>query len=244
MKFGIVVIGDEILSGKRRDTHFDFVVEALKARGLALHWARFVGDDHDLLVQTFRETLTSGAVVFSFGGIGGTPDDITRQCAAEAFGVDIEPHPEAMAILHEKFGEDVYPYKVRMAEFPKGATLIPNPINRIAGFSINHHHFVPGFPNMSHPMVEWVLDHCYADHFQEPELELRVIARAPESALIEVEEQIVEDFPTVRLSSLPNTKVRLTVDLGLRGDAHSVRKAMEEMQQLLDAAGIEWEALT
>ncbi len=240
MSFGIVVVGDEILSGKRRDTHFEFVVAALKQRGLSLAWARFVGDHHHLLVQTYRETLASGDVVFSFGGIGGTPDDITRQCAAEAFGLEIEPQPEAMQILREKFGDDVYPHKVRMAEFPVGAELIPNPVNRIAGFSINHHHFVPGFPNMSHPMVEWVLDHHYAHLFSEPEVEQRIIAEAPESQLIVAEEAIVEQFPEVRLSSLPNTQNRRSVDLGLRGKAEDVQRAMVALKGMLDEAGIGW----
>ncbi len=236
----MVVVGDEILSGKRRDTHFAFVVEALRRRGLALDWARIVGDEHDLLVRTYRETLASGAVVFSFGGIGGTPDDITRQCAAEAFGLEIEPHPEAMRILREKFGDDVYPYKVRMAEFPVGSTLIPNPVNRIAGFSINQHHFVPGFPNMSHPMIEWVLDHHYSDHFREPEVELRIVAEAPESRLIVAEERIVEDYPDVRLSSLPNTQNRMNVDLGLKGEKARVEQAMAALTAMLDADGIGW----
>ncbi len=234
----MVVVGDEILSGKRRDTHFAFVVEALKKRGLELSWARIVGDDHDLLVQTYRETLSSGAAVFSFGGIGGTPDDITRQCAAESFGLEIEAHPQAMEILREKFGYDVYPHKVRMAEFPQGATLIPNPVNRIAGFSINNHHFVPGFPNMSHPMIEWVLDHYYSACFREPEVEMRIIAEAPESRLITIEEEILEKFPQLRLSSLPNTHDRTSVDLGLRGERDVVEKAMASMKKMLDEAGI------
>lgn len=241
MKFGMVVVGDEILSGKRRDTHFAFVVETLKKRGLELSWARIVGDDHDLLVQTYRETLASGAAVFSFGGIGGTPDDITRQCAAEAFGLDIEPHPEAMQILQEKFGDDVYPYKVRMAEFPRGATLIPNPVNRIAGFSINNHHFVPGFPNMSHPMIEWVLDRYYASYFSAPVVEMRIVAEAPESRLITIEEDILAMFPQIKLSSLPNTYDRTSVDLGLRGARDDVEKAMVVMKNMLDEAGIPYQ---
>jgi len=234
----MVVVGDEILSGKRRDTHFAFVVEALKKRGLELSWARIVGDNHDLLVQTYRETLASGAAVFSFGGIGGTPDDITRQCAAEAFGLDIEPNPEAVQILQEKFGDDVYPYKVRMAEFPRGATLIPNPVNRIAGFSINNHHFVPGFPNMSHPMIEWVLDRYYASYFGALGVEMRVVAEAPESRLIAIEEDILAMFPQIKLSSLPNTHDRTSVDLGLRGARDDVEKAMVVMKNMLDEAGV------
>jgi molybdopterin-biosynthesis enzyme MoeA-like protein len=241
MKFGMVIVGDEILSGKRRDTHLAFVSDALKQRGLELSWARIVGDEHDLLVQTYRETRASGAVVFSFGGIGGTPDDITRQCAAEAFGLKIEPHPEAVAILREKFGDDLYPHKVRMAEFPVGSDLIPNPVNRVAGFSINKHYFVPGFPNMSHPMIEWVLDTCYTAEFRQPEIEQRLMAHAPESHLITIEERILEDFPDIRLSSLPNTKDRMQVDLGLRGAPDTVRQAMESLRKMLDAAGIRHE---
>lgn len=241
--FGLVIVGDEILSGKRQDAHLPFLISALKERGLELGWSRIVGDDQALLQQTFRETLTSGAFVFSFGGIGGTPDDLTRACAAEAFGVPLHRHPGAIALLEDQFGEAAYPNRARMADIPLGAELIPNPINRVAGFSLNHHHFVPGFPNMSHPMVTWVLDHYYAGHFAIPAVEQRLLVASIENNLVEIEEAIVAEYPRLRLSSLPNARNRQQVDLGLKGEVALVEQGMVRLRQLLEMAQISYEPI-
>ena len=219
MQFGIILIGDELLSGKRQDKHLEFVIQALKQRGLELTWARIVGDEPEMLTQTFRETFATKAAVFSFGGIGGTPDDITRQCVAKALNLKIERHPDAMKIMQNKFGEGLFPNRVRMAELPTGADLIPNPINQVPGFSLHQHYFVPGFPNMSHPMVEWVLETHYQNEFKsELDIETRLqILDTPESKLIQIMEKVLEENPEIKLSSLPNTQNRKEVELGLRG---------------------------
>ena len=154
MQFKMIIVGDELLSGKRVDKHMPFVVRLLAGYGLKLEEVRIVGDEADLLTRTFRETLASQAVVFSFGGIGATPDDITRQCFAEAAGRNLVRHPDFVRILEEKFGAAAYPHRIHLTEFPEGASLIPNPVNRMAGFSLLQHHFVPGFPNMAHPMID------------------------------------------------------------------------------------------
>ena len=162
---GIYVIGDEILSGKRQDAHLSKAIEILKTRGLQLSWAEYLGDVPELLVSSFKRSLRTSDIVVSFGGIGATPDDFTRQAAAEALDVPIERHAGAVAEIETQFGEAAYPKRVLMADFPKGAELIPNPINRVAGFSIKQHYFMPGFPQMSHPMMEWVLDTYYRHFF-------------------------------------------------------------------------------
>src|SRR5690606_22651389 len=101
-RFGLVVVGDEILSGKRQDQHFSKVVSLLAARGLQLSWACTVGDDFDMLTETYRRTFASGDIVFSFGGIGATPDDRTRQAVAAALGVPTTLHPEARDLIAER----------------------------------------------------------------------------------------------------------------------------------------------
>ena len=156
-RIGVLVIGDEILSGKREDRHFAHVVATLAERGLAPAWARYEGDDRETLTRALRDTLARGDIVFSFGGVGATPDDHTRQAAAAALGVPLARHPEAVASLEAQFGEAAYPHRVLMAEFPQGATIIPNPVNRVASFSVGDHHFFPGFPQMAWPMLDWVL---------------------------------------------------------------------------------------
>ena len=246
MQFGIILIGDELLSGKRQDKHLEFVINALKERGLELTWARIVGDEPEVLIQTFRETFATKAAVFSFGGIGGTPDDITRQCVAKALKLEIERHPEAMQIMEEKFGEGLFPNRVRMAELPTGADLIPNPINQVPGFSLRQHYFVPGFPNMSHPMVEWVLETYYKNEFKaEQDIETRLqILDTPESKLIQIMETVLEENPKIKLSSLPNTQNRKEVELGLRGVTENVEKAVEILTVLLREKQIKYRFIT
>lgn len=227
MKVGLILIGDELLSGLRQDKHLPQIMSFLKARGLSLAWVRMIGDDWDLLLQTLHETLQSNDIVFSFGGIGATPDDLTRQAAAAAMGVALVRHPEAVALLEGRFGADAYPNRIRMSELPDGASLIPNPINQVPGFKLQHHHFVPGFPNMAWPMVEWALDTYYSHYFDTtPPIEQRwVLQNVQESELIPMMEELLRTFPSVRLSSLPSTTERHKIDFGLKGKAADVQPA-------------------
>ena len=105
MAFGVLIIGDEILSGKRQDKHLAKAIEILGARGLELAWAEYVGDDPARITATLRRTFASTDIVFSFGGIGATPDDHTRQCAAAAAGPALAAHPDGLKELEARFGE-------------------------------------------------------------------------------------------------------------------------------------------
>jgi molybdopterin-biosynthesis enzyme MoeA-like protein len=125
---GIYIIGDEILSGKREDKHLTQAIQILKARGLMLAWAEYLGDDPARMIASFKRSFNSTDIVFSFGGIGATPDDYTRQAAAYALDVPIVRHKEAVAEIEAQFGDGAYPKRVIMADFPRGAGLIPNPV--------------------------------------------------------------------------------------------------------------------
>ena len=245
MNFGIVIVGDEILSGKRRDSHFSFVIEVLKERGLELEWCRIVGDDAAGLTQTYRDTLAMGDTVFSFGGIGATPDDRTRQCAAAAMSIGLQAHPEGLVLMQAKFQQQMNERRRRLIEFPQGAILIPNPINQVPGFSVRHHHFVPGFPSMAQPMIEWVLDTYYSEQFKaEPDIEKRLqVEGTPESELIPAMEQIITQHPSIKLSSLPNTKRLGLVELGVRGPVAEVNAALTALCVLLKQADIRYSEL-
>jgi len=94
-RIGLIIVGDEILSGRRQDKHFSKIVEMLGARGMHLSWAEFLPDERDRLVDAYKRSFATGDVVFSCGGIGGTPDDHTRQAAAAALGLPLALHPEA-----------------------------------------------------------------------------------------------------------------------------------------------------
>lgn len=240
--FGITIIGDEILSGKRQDAHLSFVVQALKARGLQLAWANYLGDIPEQITATLKASMARGDVVFSFGGIGATPDDFTRQCAADAVGVPIVRHPLALAEIEAQYGDTAYPKRVLMADFPQGANIVPNPVNRVAGFSINEHYFLPGFPQMAHPMMEWVLDTHYASLFhQQDYIEASIlVTEAGESRLIDLMQSIVKRYPDLKLFSLPKLDQQRSTELGVKGSALMVQTAMAEIKQGVSALNFPW----
>ncbi|QNM94958.1 competence/damage-inducible protein A [Chitinimonas koreensis] len=202
--FGAVIVGDEILSGRREDKHLAALARELNGRGLTLSWARYVGDDPAAQAALYRETLQGDAIVFSFGGIGATPDDHTRASVAAAAGVALIQHPEATALIEARFGEAARPHRIRMAQLPDGCTLIPNPVNQVAGFTLGRHHFVPGFPDMAWPMLRWVLDTHYAGLGEARTTLGFIVPGAKEGDLIETMERMVAAHPEVRLSCLPS----------------------------------------
>ncbi|MES1940183.1 molybdopterin-binding domain-containing protein [Salinisphaera sp. T5B8] len=239
-RIGIVLIGDELLSGKRQDKHMPQVIEILDARGMELSWARMVGDDAGLLETTLRETMASNDIVFSFGGIGATPDDRTRQCAAAAAGVALEFNAEGRALLEARFGDAAYPKRIHMVEWPVGARVIPNPVNQVPGFSFGHHHFVPGFPNMAWPMIEWVLDTHYR-HLQSEERNIERLVEVldtPESALIDLMQQVMDAHPDVRIACLPNASGKRSIEFGVRGRPVAADNAFRALIDALDTAGV------
>lgn len=241
--FGVYIIGDEILSGKRKDAHLSKVIELLSSRGLQLSWANYLGDIPEQITSSLKASMARGDIVFSFGGIGATPDDFTRQCAADAAGVPIERHIGAVAEIEAQYGESAYPKRVLMADFPKGCDLIPNPVNRVAGFSIHQHYFVPGFPQMSHPMVEWVLETYYKDLFHTLDyIEQSILVMdAGESNLIDLMKAILAKYPNIKLFSLPKLDSRRTTELGVKGAANEVNLAIAEIKHNVTALGFPWQ---
>jgi len=255
-RFGLIVIGDEILSGKRQDKHLSKVIELLGARGLALSWAHYVGDDRAAIADVLRQAFASADVVFSTGGIGATPDDHTRQAAAAALGVEAVLHPQAKELIEQRMrevaAEQGVPYepdrpdnvhRLNMGVFPAGARLIPNPYNRIPGFSCDGPgggtvHFVPGFPVMAWPMIEWVLDTQYpACHGRAAQAERSVIVYgAMEAALTPLMERIEADYPGVKVFSLPSVdhpEYGRHIELGVKGEPAAVAAAYDAMRNAL-----------
>lgn len=242
MRIGLMVIGDELLNGRRKDRHLAHLIDVLQARGREPDWCLMIGDDPAYLTEQLRRTLATPDLVFCFGGIGATPDDHTRQCAARAAGTALRRHSEAAALIERRYGEAAYPYRIRMADLPERARLIPNPVNQIAGFSLGDHHFVPGFPQMAWPMVEWVLETRYPTigHSIKPVLRTLTIENVPESALIPVMEQLLAQYPGVKISSLPHMAARPWIELGLRGEPQLVGASWAALIRWLDQAGIDY----
>ncbi len=258
--FGLVIVGDEILSGKRVDKHMPQVIELLAERGLSLSWVRYVGDDRPRLEAVLRDAFASGDIVFSCGGIGATPDDHTRQCAAAALGVELELHPEAKALIEERMrdvareqGQTWAPersdnqHRLNMGVFPRGATIIPNPYNKIPGFSCTGLgqgavHFVPGFPVMAWPMIESVLEQRYADLFarQQRREQSVIVFGAIEAALTPLMEQIEASHPEVKVFSLPSVdhpEWGRHVELGVKGPISAAETAYADLLAGLRATG-------
>jgi molybdopterin-biosynthesis enzyme MoeA-like protein len=248
--FGLIIIGDEILSGKRADKHLPKTIELLNERGLSLSWVRGVGDDRERITAALRDAFASTDVVMCCGGIGATPDDHTRQCAAAALGVDLVLHPEAKALIQERMrdvalekGEPYDPehpdnvHRLNMGVFPAGAQIIPNPYNKIPGFTCATErgtvHFVPGFPVMAWPMIAWVLDHRYAEHHQVGAWMERsvVVLGAMEATLTPLMERIEAQHP-IKVFSLPSVDHPVHgrhIELGVKGDPAAVGPAFEAL---------------
>jgi len=240
--FGALIIGDEIMSGKRQDKHLAKAIETLSERGLQLSWGQYLGDDPDLITATLRRTFAADSVVFCFGGIGATPDDHTRQCAARAAGVELELHPEAEAEIRARFGDEVTPNRLKMGEFPAGAAIIPNPHNRIPGFSLEQHYFLPGFPEMAWPMMAWVLDTRFHHLFDPGSIaEASIIVRgAGESQLIDLMNECQTRFLRLKVFSLPRMGADRHIELGVRGDPDQVAAAIADLKQGVGALGFSW----
>jgi molybdopterin-biosynthesis enzyme MoeA-like protein len=241
---GLLIIGDEVLSGKRQDRHLAQANALLRPKGFSLSWVRILGDEPTRLSATLAETFASGDVVFSFGGIGATPDDRTRQCAAQALGRPIKRHAQAVAEIEAQFGEEAYPNRVKMAEYPQGASMIPNPYNRVPGFSVAHHHFMPGFPMMAKGMMQWVLDTYYRAYQTTPTVErsLRLI-NGHESDWIEFMHAFEARFPDLRLFSLPSIRSDGTrhIELGVEGQPQLAEQGLEAIVAEVTQRRLEYE---
>src|SRR5674476_169303 len=267
--YGLIIIGDEILSGKRADKHLPKVIELLKARGLQLDYAEYVGDAPQRITATLKRAFASGDVVFSTGGIGATPDDHTRQCAAQALGLELALHPQAETLIRQRMQDlakeqgTVYEanrpdniHRLNMGVFPVGAQIIPNPFNKIPGFfcmgkrqfsagppqgklapsggSDPHAvgerggvYFVPGFPVMAWPMIEWVLDTRYAHlHQKSAQIEKSVIVPgAMEAMLTPLMLAIEAAHAGVKVFSLPSVdhpEYGRHIELGVKGASDAV----------------------
>jgi molybdopterin-biosynthesis enzyme MoeA-like protein len=289
MNFGIIIIGDEILSGRRHDKHLAKAIELFAARGLSLAYADYVGDAPARITATLKRAFESGDVVFSFGGIGATPDDHTRQCAAAALQRPLVLHPQAKLLIRERMQDiarekgvafeperDDNLHRLNMGMFPEGADIIPNPYNKIPGFYVlsdelggaeqsragppqaglappggsDPHavgerggvYFLPGFPVMAWPMVEWTLDTHYRTYFSQNAWQENsvIVLGAMEAALTPLMERI-EANHAVKVFSLPSVdhpEYGRHIDLGVKGAPALVEAAFKDLVTGLNAMGV------
>lgn len=241
MRFGLIIIGDEIIHGTRNDAHFPYFRQLLTERGLQLESVRYLPDDRDLLIRELRDSFARALPTFVTGGIGGTPDDHTRQAAAAALNRPIELHRQAAINIEglslkrgDTLDSPAHLARLSMAEFPAGVDLIPNPYNNIAGFSVNQHYFLPGFPIMAHPMAEWILDTHYADVQHRTARAERSIHlfHLPESAITQMMQDIEQRHPNIRTFSLPTVSQQhdpAYILFGLKAEGETACAALDEV---------------
>lgn len=237
-KFFALIIGTEILNRRRNDKHFDFLSSALATKGYRLSGSFVIEDDPALIVETIRFIASQqGAVLFSFGGIGSTPDDHTRKCASIALrDGELTVHEEAKRIIVDQLGERAYPHSVRMAELPKGAELMDNPVNKMPAFSLDERFFfMPGFPEMSHPMVEEILDRLIPN--KQTYYRHTLTALCKENIFIEIMEQMPEGVEFSSLPKLYSDGWRVSISVASY-DKELAKNAFKQYTDLLDVEGI------
>lgn len=241
---GLIIVGDEILSGRRQDKHLSHIISLLDKRDLALDWCRIIGDDIEQQVSMYKDTFAGEHIVFSTGGIGATPDDLTREAASQASGFELDYHPEGLSIVEARFGDEINDDRRRLVQFPRNSRLIPNPINNIPGFSVYDHHFVPGFPQMAWPMIEWVLDTLYPSLQANKKTELAVTVNALEGQIMQLMKTVNHKFENVSAFSLPKIvqqEDKKELVLGVKGVGSQLQEAMSYIQSSLDENHFEWE---
>lgn len=251
----LIIIGDEILTGRRQDKHLPRLIELLQERGMRLHSAQILPDDEDELVEHLRRSFASGDLVFCCGGIGATPDDRTRQAAARALGVDLALHPEAAGLIARRCADMAAKgqgsadmstpenrQRLQMGVFPVGAEIIPNSYNLIPGFHIRNHSFMPGFPVMAHAMMAWVLDTHYARwHHLEVRVEHSFLVFAmPESRITPCLQELEQRWPGIKAFSLPNVGdagEQPHIELGVKGDPQPAAEALAWLREQVMSLG-------
>lgn len=201
LHFYAVIIGTEILNGRRQDSHFGFLKEELLRRNWEFAASLTIADKPELIEKIFALVKSDPqSVMFCFGGIGATPDDYTRVAAASVFrNKAMQIHEEAKKLIIERFKEEAYPYRIQMANLPVGAGLLHNPITNVPGFYLDERFFfTPGFPQMAHPMVREALDRFYPNNITKTRLTLT--AYCGENAIIDIMQKLPD---SIEFSSLP-----------------------------------------
>ena len=218
--FFTLIIGTEILNRRRTDKHFDFVTKALEKKGHKLSASFILEDDPALIVQILKFIASQpNPILFSFGGIGSTPDDYTRKCAAIALrDGNLYVHQEAKEIIEKQLGEKAHPHPIKMVELPKGAKLLYNPVNKMPAFSLDERFFfMPGFPEMSHPMVDEILKKLIPNKKEYYRHTLTALCK--ENELIEVMEQMPKEVEFSSLPKLYSDGWRVTISVASYNEA-------------------------
>lgn len=237
----VLIIGDEVLSGRTQDTNLNTIARFLAALGIDLMEARTVGDRKAQIVESLNALRAGHDYVFTTGGIGPTHDDITADAVATALGVALPEHPDAVALLARRYGDDFNAARRRMARIPQGGTLIANPVTDAPGFQIGNVFVLAGVPKIMTAMLEDVA----------PRLRTGAVVHARTIRVTGVGEGDVAEMLTaaaraerkISFGSYPfghGSVGEMGTNLVVRGrDAARVEAAVEALMAELAVAGIE-----
>jgi molybdopterin-biosynthesis enzyme MoeA-like protein len=235
-EFFAVIIGSEILDGRREDRHFQFLRDELSKRGLKLTSLSIVKDDPELMRDTFQFIKDrENSVLFSFGGIGATPDDFTREISAGVFrDGEMEFQNEFREKIYSKFGVENSKHRVNMSYLPKGSKLLKdNPVNGMYGYYLDDRFFfVPGFPDMAHPMIREALNNLFSNEKVEL-FSKSIYLKTSENSLIDWMNSLTKEITLSSLPKLDNIDGTLQPSVEIRIEAEDKELIEKEFQALL-----------
>lgn len=235
----LVVIGDEILSGRTHDRNLPYLGRRLNELGVRLAEVRVVADDCSAIVEAVNALRARHQYLFTTGGIGPTHDDITAECIAEALGRKLIEHPQARAILDARYGpEGLTPGRLRMARTPEGAELVDNPVSKVPGFKIGNVYVLAGIPEVMQGMFESLAHELVGGP---PLLSTTVVAALPEGDLAQPLGELQARYPDIGMGSYPFFgQHRYGASLVLRAtDRERLLAARGELIDLVRAMGAE-----
>jgi molybdenum cofactor synthesis domain-containing protein len=233
----VLIIGNEILSGRTQDANLAFLARGLNEVGIRLREARVIPDEAGVIVSTVNEVRRAFDYVFTTGGIGPTHDDITAQCIADAFGVALIVHPEARRLLETHYPPGhLNEARLRMAMAPEGAALLPNPISRAPGFQIGNVFVLPGVPSIMQGIFEQLKRRLVGG---ETLLSRSISCQLAEGTLAEELGALQERYPDLEIGSYPYfRRGDFGVTLVLRGtDRARLAAATDELKALIRTLG-------
>ena len=243
-KAALIIVGNEILSGRTVDTNTPWIAEHLTDYGIILGEVRIIPDNEAAIIESVNHLRTRFDYLFTTGGIGPTHDDITAECVAKAFGVPLEQNDEAFRLLEEHYGlEELTPPRAKMSHIPQGSKLIPNPVSAAPGFILDNVHVMAGVPRIMQAMLDYVLQTIKAG---KPILSNTVTCTLPESVLAVDMADLQARYPLIQLGSYPHYRGgTLGLSLVLRGTRpEDLEKATAELIAIIRKFGDEPRALS
>ena len=236
----VLVIGDEILSGRTKDKNIGWIADHCTAIGIQLKEVRIVADVEDEVVAAVNALRARYSYVFTTGGIGPTHDDITADCIAKAFGVGIDVDPRALALLkphYERTGREMTPGRLRMARIPFGADLVENTVSVAPGFMLGNVITMAGVPNIMQAMLDAVTPRLKTGRKM---VSAAIDLDHPEGAIAELFRAHQAEFPEVAMGSYPSQRDGKPVTQLVLRSTETVRldEAVSGLRQKLQTAGM------